>query len=294
VTPHDDGLRSTQLCCVAPIRSFSSKEGQHPSSRARLRLSETDGQDDRLEHNVEELTKTNMAEAIAKLEGLIQQVTALADNDALALKSSHRRTRRLSETIADKGYRYLAKANSPPASGQANQRLRRQVTFQEEKGVQRSSLTALPSEAPENEILSRTSRIAEPVLSIESTTETPERSRGLDRDPRTELWKAYAKSPPTGAEELSSPQTGQATTRTQQRLGLPSALQTDRDHHDVADRATNNSCPSPRSADPNIIVGRSFTQMFGTRHSHSVFKYDRSQTSDSHIVDLRRVNHVDL
>ena len=39
---------------------------------------------------------------------------------------------------------------------------------------------------------------------------------------------------------------------------------------------------------------RHFTQMFGIRHHSSTFRYDRSQTSDSHMIDLRRVNHVDL
>lgn len=39
---------------------------------------------------------------------------------------------------------------------------------------------------------------------------------------------------------------------------------------------------------------RHFTQMFGVRHNSSVFRYDRSQTSDSHMINLKRVNHVDL
>jgi hypothetical protein len=247
-----------------------------------------------MEDNIKDHTEANMAEAIAKLEGLIQQVTALADADTLQPKSSQRRTRRLSKNTTDQGYRYLASADPSRSGAQPNQKPRRQVTFQEERGLPKTDHASKQPGGPGDELLPGAPRIAEPVLSTEAAGETLGQSHGRHHDPRAELWQTYAKSPPPDAAETSGPQLDQPIARSPTRVGLPPELRTDRDHRQAADRATNNSSPSPRSADPNVNMGRHFTQMFGTQHHHSVFKYDRSKTSDSHIVDLRRVNHVDL
>jgi hypothetical protein len=239
---------------IPPIRSLTVREPVRFPSRRSLQRSDGDGQDD--PPIARDITK-----AISRLESLVQQITELAEQPQ---PQPVTRRRSSSEDVTAKGFRRLAST----------------------KGSTVSLNPVQPSNPARGELLGTKGPPTKPQITITTADEkTPEHNvkpgsaeKKLRRQVQHNTREPSHPPPPPPAQIHQSRPPRRGHRKPDRREVSPFE-----DEEKVFG-----------SLDSRPGHERHFTQMFGIRHNSSTFKYDRSQTSESHVVDLRRVNHVDL
>lgn len=313
VTTSPKRSRRPQRAHIPPIRSLTIRDVVHHPSRRTLRHSEGDGPADldAGEQRKPPDEPHNITRAIDQLESLVQQTTELAAQPPRPAQTTPKK-RRPSEDITAKGHTYLAKANASPeslgsSSGQQpcltfstphRQPQRPTVSPSEDQG-NRSNAVQACSPAHGESIGTKAAAAAPQIIvttAIDATAkQVGDGQRELQRQQKQQkrqvpLPQRPPPAPPPQLRHKSAIDPG-AGEPGQQRLGLPPGLKPNRrDVSPFEDEEQGLWTLQP----PRPGHERHFTQMFGIRHSSSVFRYDRSQTSASHIVNLKRVNHVDL
>lgn len=245
---------------VSPIRSFTTRAAQHHPSTRTLRISDHDGADEESPKADNAATHT-ITESIAKLEDLVKQITELAQ-DPKPIKTR----RRPSESIAARGWQYLKDQGWSADDQQPDDtRMARKVMFDIGRNVARQDDGHDHSPSKASATL--------PEISLVTATEAKPSPRASGHpDAKAHVQKAWLKNdpipPPRRAAPLKSADPGPSD---EPAWSPPSSLEE----------------PKPDTHFP-------FTQMFGVRQNSTSFHYRRSETSDSHTVNLKKVNHVDL
>jgi hypothetical protein len=245
---------------VSPIRSFTTRAAQHHPSTRTLRISDHDGANEESPKGDTAATHT-ITKSIAKLEELVKQITELAE-EPQPIKTK----RRPSESIAARGWQYLKDQGWSANDQQPDDtRAARRVMFDVGRNAARQDdgHEHSPSKAP----------ATLPEISLVNATEEQPLPRASGHpDAKAHVQKAWLKNNPIPPPRRAAP------------------------------LEPTDPCPADELSRPDLSPSEEpkpgthfpFTQMFGVRQNSTSFHYRRSETSDGHTVNLKKVNHVDL
>ena len=280
-------MSNTKLA-ISPIRSFTSRTAPHYPSRRTLRLSDTDGGND----NDNNDSVNNITEAITHLESLVTQIAELAQDveagDGASSPASPGK-RRPSDGIIARGWRYLSSQEALAKDrGPENSRPQK-VTFRINQDSESSdhkvgdgsgAAGQTPSQNHDKHPISKAAVTApETSVTIVSEDDSPHKITRL-AGAEDFMRKVYLRNDPIPPPRRAPPV--RPDPPHSNGMGLLEELK-----HSPTVSSDEVAAPSPDSE-------KHFTQMFGVRQNTSAVHYNRSQTSGSHVVDLKKVNHVDL